>query len=245
MTFQLQGFRELADALNASSAQLERAFNDIGYAFAQEANAIVEETLIQAAAHAGPDAFPPQYIAPMLSAASKIVTVIPGSVELNFEEMGTATDLAEGYHYGAKIAGGGQVELPYTGEELKNETEVRYQAWLRVFHGDTWHGINYAGVWNETITARLTVWADKAPQWLLLEYGQEEWEPTIDPYPIVEDITTELYGLFETMLQSEIEYLVENLNRPLPIIPAGAVYDIRGRGSRIRSLRTGQFITGG
>lgn len=43
--------------------------------------------------------------------------------------------------------------------------------------------IPIVGSWSDTIAARLTAWAPKAPQWLLLEYGQFKWKPTITGLP--------------------------------------------------------------
>jgi hypothetical protein len=184
----------------------------------------------------------------MIEAASNIVVINPTDVSLNFDELGTWEELTEGYHYGAKLEGGGQVDLPWQGGQsdagLKNTVQERYEAWLRVFNGETWHTIDYSSSWSETISARISVWGSKAPQWLLLEYGQTEWEPTIEPYPVVEDITTELFALFEGMIQSEVQNIVDNINKPIPTIPTGAVYDVRGKGSRFRNLRTGRFIGG-
>lgn len=236
MPFELSGFRELEKALGDSSKYLEKAFNNIGGEFAEIAENLLIEILIQAAAQAGPDAFPLAYIEPMLEAAKEVVTVYPGGIALDFEALGNAQELSEGFHYGAKAAGGGQIDLPYRGEALKNDTESRYDAWQRVFHGESWHGIDYSGAWSETIAARLAVWGNKAPQWLLLQYGQEEFEPTIAPFPIVEDVTAELYGVFQSMLQSEVEQIVAEFNRPIPVITAPRTYynvrDARGRFAR-------------
>lgn len=234
MPFEVQGVKELQKALGDASKYLDQAFDNIGSEFSLVAEGFLIETLIQAAAQAGPEAFPIAYIEPMLEAAKEVVTIYPGGVGLDFEALGTADELAEGFHYGAKIAGGGQVDLPYGGDALKNDTEGRYYAWLRVFHGDTWHGIDYAGSWNETIAARLSAWGDKAPQWLLLEYGQEEWEPTINPFPIVENVTTELFTIFEGMLRSEVEQIVAGISKPIPSVtqPKTQNRDSRGRFSR-------------
>lgn len=243
MAIFLEGFRELSDALGASEYQLERAFRNVLYAFSSEAQQVIANNLIQAAAQAGPDAFPLQYVSPMIDAAKEVVVLNLNEVILDFERLGTMDDLEQGYHYKARIDNESHVELPYQGEDLKNEVDRRYEFWLRVFHGESYNNFDYAGAWSETIAARLAVWGNKAPQWLLLEYGQEEWDPTIEPYPIVEDVTVELYSLFETMLKSEVQYILDHLNRPVPTIPTGAAYDIRGRGSRVRDLTSGRFIT--
>lgn len=211
--FQVKGFKELERALGASSASITKAFSNVSLTFAQTAEQVVVNTLVEAAASAGPEAFPPAYIAPMLGAARGIINITSNEIGIDFEAMGTQGDLIEGFHYGARIEGGDHVGLPYLGESLKNDVEERYIAWLRVYHGETWHGIDYSGTWTETIGARLDAWGDKAPQWLLLQYGQTEWEPTNDPFPIIENVTTELSILFEALLRNEVKTIVDRFNR--------------------------------
>lgn len=191
---------------------MAEAFRNVIPAFSSQADDIIQNILIKAAAQAGSDAFPLAYIEPMLEAAGKMSIQRPTEFLLEFEEMGTADDLAEGFHYGAKIEGGGQVDLPYGGEPLKNDTQQRYEAWQRIYRGDTWHGLDYSNSWSETIQARLQVWDDKAPQWLLLQYGQTEFEPTILPYPIVEEVTFDLTQIFNSMLTLEINSIAARFN---------------------------------
>ena len=213
MQFDVSGFERLRLRLAATEEQMNEAFQNASELFLSQAHATIEAVLLKAAANAGEEAFPIAYIEPMLSAARRIIISSPADIVIDFEELGTPDDLQEGYHYGAKIDGGGQVDLPYGGEPLKNDTEKRYEAWLRVFHGETWHGINYAGAWNETIAARLEAWGDRAPQWLLLQYGQMEYEPIIFPYPVVEEITYELEQFFESVLNLEISSIVARFNK--------------------------------
>lgn len=253
--FLIEGFQKLADAYKASPDQLSRAFRSVSTAFSQEAEIIIESVLLEAAASAGQEAFPAAYIAPMLASARGIVTVSPLEVGIDFEAMGNRDDLIQGFHYGARIEGGDHVGLPYQGEALKNDVADRYIAWLRVYHGDTWHGINYAGTWTETIGARLNAWGDRAPQWLLLQYGQTEWEPTIEPFPIVENITAELYALYVQMLETEVNRIVSIANNTRygldsftegsSVYNAGQVsLDTRGRGSQYRGPK-GRFVKRG
>lgn len=246
MQIELSGFNELTRNLGLASQEISRAFNDIRYAFVIEAQSIIDEVLIQTAAQEGPDSFPPHYVEPMVSAAHRIINVSGIDVLIDFELMGTWDDLTLGYHEGARLAGGGAVSLPWTGGTseagLKNDVVDRYQFWLAVLHGEKYNNIDTTGMWENTISARLDAWGELAPQWLLLEYGQEEWEPTIRSYPIVETITAELSGLFTSMLTEEIERIVEQVN--LGQAPTGAVIDIRGRGSKFRDLSTGRFVKG-
>lgn len=227
MRFDVQGFKELERNIQNADRATERAFRNVSPAFIQQANVIISDVLIKAAAQAGNDAFPLAYIEPMLEAANKIVITSPGEVFIDFDELGTYDELEEGFHYGAKIEGGGQVDLPYGGEPLKNDTEQRYAAWQRVFHGDTWHGLDYSGSWSETIAARLSAWGDKAPQWLLLQYGQEEFEPTIQPYPIVEEISTDLATIFEGLMRTEISLIASNFNVGTSYTPSRSYYNVR------------------
>ena len=216
MQIELSGFNELTRNLGLASQEISRAFNTIRYAFTLEAQNIIDETLIQAAAQEGADAFPPHYVEPMISAAHKIIVTSGIDILIDFELMGTWDDLTAGYHEGARLAGGGSVSLPWTGgtseSGLKNDVVDRYEFWLAVFHGDTYNNISTEGLWEDTIAARLDAWGDKAPQWLLLEYGQEEWEPTITAYPIIETITTEITDLFTSMLTEEVERIVSQVN---------------------------------
>jgi len=137
MRFELSGFDRLLEKLSVAEAEAEEAFKNASSVFIPQAQATVQNVLTKAAAQAGDDAFPIAYIEPMLSAAEKIIIREPTAVLLDFEELGTADDLQEGFHYGAKIEGGGQVELPYGGEPLKNDTAERYEEWQRVFHSET------------------------------------------------------------------------------------------------------------
>lgn len=219
MRFDASGFKELSTAMGAASEHMARAFTNVVPVFIERAQEVIENSLIQAAAKAGPDAFPPQYIQPMIDAAQGILIAQPGEVVLDFEQLGTVDDLVEGFHYGAKIEGGGQVDLPYGGEVLKNDVNERYQAWLRILHGETWHGLDYSSSWSETIQARLDAWEGKAPQWLLLQYGQTEWEPTIQPNAIVEDVTAELFVVFDRLLLGEVNEIVAAINKPKPTRP--------------------------
>lgn len=217
MRLEITGVKELQADMAEQSAAIARAFKNIKPEFLVRAQEILEVELEEAAAQAGPQAFPLQYIPNMLAAASRVIQPSAGVVTLDFDELGTWDDLTEGYHYGAKLEGGGQVDLPWEGGQsdagLKNDAEGRYYAWLKVFAGETWHGLDYSGSWSETINARLDIWGDKAPQWLLLQYGQEEWEPTIAPYPIVENITTQVQSLFTFLLEREVREIVGRINR--------------------------------
>jgi hypothetical protein len=214
MRFEISGFKELVRKAKVASDDVAEAYRNIIPSFAVQAHATVQNVLLKAAAQAGAEAFPLAYIEPMLEAASQIVITSPAEVAIDFDELGSPDDLQEGFHYGAKIEGGGQVDLPYGGESLKNDTAERYEAWQRIFRGETWHGIDYSGSWSETIAARLEAWGDKAPQWLLLQYGQTEWEPIIFPYPIVEEITSDLTAIFESMLRLEINLIAARFNKP-------------------------------
>ncbi len=212
MRFDASGFKELQIKTQNADRAIEQAFRNISSSFTVQAKAVIDDILIKAAAQAGSEAFPLAYIEPMLRAAGNIIISQPTEVFVDFESLGTVEDLQEGFHYMARIDSESHVELPYGGEPLKNDTEQRYIAWQRVFHGETWHGIDYSGSWSETIAARLEVWGDRAPQWLLLQYGQEEFEPTINPYPIVEEITSDLAAIFEGMMRTEVSLIAAKFN---------------------------------
>lgn len=242
MRFDIEGAEALQRNFSNADRSIAQAFRNISVEFAEQAESVIQEILIRAAAQAGSDAFPVSYIEPMLEAAANTVIIAPNEVAIDLEQMGTYDDLQEGFHYGAKIEGGDRVGLPYEGEPLKNDTQSRYEAWQKVFHGETWHGIDYSGSWSETIAARLEAWGDKAPQWLLLQYGQEEFEPTIQPYPLVEEITAELTVIFEGTLRTEVNAIADSFNAGTtykPVFssaPSGRAYynvrDTKGRFTR-------------
>lgn len=85
-----------------------------------------------------------------------------------------------------------RVNLPYHGQALRvPSVSARYKYWLAMYkkidyNARSVRGKNYkvripTDAWQKTKEARVAYWNSigKAPQWLLLEYGQTKFKPTI------------------------------------------------------------------
>ncbi len=238
------GLTELTTALSSASNELGSIISRATDYFKSNAIQMINEEIISAAAYAGEDAFPRQYLYGILEHIPGILITEGNSLVLDFDELGTYAVLTTAFHYGARLSSGGTVELPWHGgggdSGLKNEVDKRYDFWSAVHGGYRYRNITTTGLWPETIAARVDQWNSlgKAPQWLFLQYGQEEWEPTIDPSPIVENITDNLYSLWRTILQGELDALIDQINDSKP----GVRYEPRGRGAKLRGP-LGRFIS--
>lgn len=182
--------------------KLNQAGKDTGNAI-RKARTQLTSILLQAitaqfnnAANREREAFPPIYFIQLLATLQNValinstqVSPYSFNVSINFGDLGTEEDLRQAYHYGAQLSSGGTVDLPYHSANLKNDVEVRYQFWYALRNNLTYNGRPLdPGLWNETLSARVAYFnsINKAPQWLLLQYGQADYEPTNQPYPIVE-----------------------------------------------------------
>lgn len=139
------------------------------------------------------------------------------SAEVDFETLGGWDDIEEASHYHASTEEG-QIELPYGGEEMENDVTDRHSFVLAMIEGVGWPNprgglIPTAGLWDETNEARQAYWGSKSPAWLYLEYGQEEWEPTIPPHDITgkfsERFNEEATAIFEEEWTAAVELLEE------------------------------------
>lgn len=142
--------------------------------------------------------------------------------------------LEEGFHYHAlidvpsaqfKVSNPLRVELPYGGEPLENPQEERYDFWKAVVAGTPYTitlggGVNplngkrtpkhdreipTAGLYEETLRARVNWWGNRYPEWLLLEYGQdfEPSSPATHFRELLETRVTEyMYATYEAILDS-------------------------------------------
>jgi hypothetical protein len=159
------------------------------------------------------------------------------NVEMDLNELGTREHLTTAYHRGAvyrstysepeaeytrgpkgrfvKSQGGHQVQLPWTGGDddssLASSVDKRYQYWRAMFQELPYKNIDTSGQYAETIIDRVRTWEnlDKAPQWLLLQYGQTEWFPTIDPFPIIEYCNYVMEFAAYTIAQYELTKTIE------------------------------------
>jgi len=131
-------------------------------------------------------------------------------VNVDLDYLGTSTDLERAYHRHALLAslrelnGKGshhsssmsqyRLEDPYTGQELYNEeVEKRQEFWETLVEGGTYVSrgpkgrgveINTAGMYDQTLIDRVVIWGNKAPEWLILEYGSHESSPYVAPQDV-------------------------------------------------------------
>lgn len=124
-------------------------------------------------------------------------------VSFDFNDLGTTKDLQRAFHQGAQLADGSKLDGPYEGQTLKNpDARERHIYWQAVRERkekaqnpkDPSKSIRVdPGAWDETIEKYISIWGDKAPQWLYLNFGQSQWDPKIGKHDLVER--------FETMWQ--------------------------------------------
>lgn len=144
-------------------------------------------------------------------------------VTLNLDPLGTSEDLIEGYHQGARLSSGGQLWEPYTGQSLKTpDPNRRYAAWIAVRYGlgaietDSGHLVHFEfpeGAWEDTIQQRISIWGDKAPEYLYVLYGQEEWEPHVPPQPVIENFN-QYFGIdFEGIIYTWLDEAIAEVER--------------------------------
>lgn len=169
--------------------------------------------------------FPPRYQQHLMETVDQIIPTVfmDGDdlfINLNLEEfLGDRDDLEKAYHQGAQLEGGGTHWGPYEGQALKNDTAERHIFFEALHRGETSiqvgdkkvHVQPYA--WEETIERYLAIWGDKAPQWLFIQFGQEEWAPYIPQYNIIGNIQERINGFAAGYLASLIAQEVEIANR--------------------------------
>jgi hypothetical protein len=159
-----------------------------------------------------PEAFPPAYLIQLLSSLALLnvdvkVDKYSFNVSVNLGDLGTHEELIQGYHYGAQLTSGGQVELPYGSASLKNDVYQRYLFWEALRFKTLYKGRALSDdLWSSTISARVGFWTsiEKSPQWLLLQYGQEEWEPKNEAFPVVEELREIIYSTAQGIYAQEL-----------------------------------------
>ena len=184
---------------------------------------------IQNAAARHSEAFPPAYMIHLLSQLSELqvetsISEYSFNIAFNFNQLGTKDDLMQGYHYGALLKSGGFVDLPWHGgssdASLKNDVMTRYEFWTALRFNLTYKGRPIENtLWNDTINARVSTWNSlgKAPEWLLLQYGQQEWEPTLEPTPIIENTRAILKELGQEIFADELLQQYQKMQKRLGI----------------------------
>lgn len=216
---------------------------------------VFAEAVIQANSQGG---FPAPFQAHVLSSIQHlpILPIVNGTlitVFVDFDILGTESDLRRAFHQGAKLTGGGGRDGylwgPYNGQELvSKDAAKRYVAWNAVandsgaykFGGPkskTYYLPEWAS-WENTINQRIAIWGDRAPEWLYVQFGQEEWSPKIPAGSVIEDFYSTLKIQSEILVARELADFVRAAQvYPFPI--AGVA---RGRGARYREVSSGQFI---
>lgn len=121
-------------------------------------------------------------------------------IAIDFDELGTKEELESAYHRHAQLAGGGTVEGPYDGQELKNTSAHRHIFFEALIRGTDYIDPNtgkkiparkLAGLWDQTLEEYVEIWGNKAPEWLFLQHGTK-WQPNIPPYDIAGEINREI-----------------------------------------------------
>lgn len=198
------GAPEVISAIRHLPSLIDSAFQSAANQTIGIMNRMVDEVFAEAANAAG-EGFPliyREHLLQTVSMTSAKVEFWSGSgfsVNYDFDQLGSYEDLSEGFHYHAMTADGDQVELPYTGQPLKNDLGTRYEYWLTMFFLDS-EGL------AETYAARVAWWSTKgvAPEWLLLNFG-EPYFPAIMPFPLVETIRYRLGHIMQQVLDQELD----------------------------------------
>lgn len=179
-------------------------------------------------------------------------------INFDFDGLGTHEELTRAYHQGAMLAEGGRLWGPYTGQALKQtDPSERHTFWEAFQEGRSTVQMGNKRVpttksghtWEETKQQYVNIWGEKCPEWLFIQYGQEEWEPTIPSFDIIGEFEQRLYALAET----ELVYFVETeLAIANSYITTGIEVGFTSRGQpRLASptttiggktYRTGQFV---
>lgn len=160
----------------------------------------------------------------------------------SIENLGDYATLREGFHYHAildvpsnqfSVTNPPRVELPYTGQALHNEQEDRYEAWQSVVAGQPFEvefggGINpktgrktpshkqsfpTAGLYEETLRARVAYWGNTFPEWLVLEYGSQGYEPVVPPTHFKYYTEQRIYDYMHTTYEEVGQSIVDAWNR--------------------------------
>lgn len=222
------------DAVIAASERIGSTFTRLGNMIESHMYGVVKDIIYQefeAAAEIADsdDGFPDRYKQHMLEAVRENIypTVLMNGDELFIsfdieESLGGLDDLQRAFHQGAQLAGGGKLWGEYTGQALKNDDPAeRHVFWEALRYGADKVDIKGKSVhirdssWEETLEQYLRIWGEKAPQWILIQFGQEEWEPTVPQVDIFNNIKRAIrdYSSFYLASVLEAEVAVANAYR--------------------------------
>lgn len=132
--------------------------------------------------------------------------------------LGDSNDLSKGYHREALADDLGtshsgrkpRIHLPYAGQGLYNaDTDKRAEFWEAIEKGIPYDvgknstkssqvTIDTSGMFDATLLDRVSHWGEKAPEWLIIQWGSHRdgtgEKPQTKPQPLIEDLQ-ELIGL--------------------------------------------------
>jgi hypothetical protein len=177
------------------------------------------------------------------------------------------------------------IELPYTGQEMYNQKrpERRRAFWEAIVAGTVVQveikrrsrkegggmigytiPVSTAGMYDETLNARVATWGSTYPEWRFLEYGNAG-PPAIRATHFRSMIEQSTLSFMEEAWRIQFDELVDEWNRNNVSASPYAQqqerewerfysshmeetidrydygYDVRGKGSKIRNLKTGRF----
>lgn len=206
------------DAVLAGADRISSTFERLSSMIEVEMRVIVKQIIVDEFESAvnlanSDDGFPERYQQHLMETVKQIIpTVIMNGGELfvgvDLEEwLGGEEDLKKAFHQGAQLAEGGRLWGDYTGQALKNDdAEERHTFWEALRYGRDSVVIKGKNVhlrdstWEETMEQYLKIWGEKAPQWLFIQFGQEEWEPTVPEIDIFNNIKRSVRGFAATFL---------------------------------------------
>jgi hypothetical protein len=262
----IQGIEEFEEAMRIANYQ---AVYEIQGGLESLIFSVFEEALLEAG-----EGFPTQYaehLAEGLAKLSPKVTATDVSLiveTFDFRTLGDRSDIYEAFHYHAILAvasgkKGGfdihnppQVELPYQGQALHADVDRRYEVWEAIYSGATEIQVQFrghsstidipAGLWEETIAARIGYWRSIGayPEYILLDAGQTEWSPTITPTRFISLMEERILEFMEEIWQAHYDSILDRWNNPaIGHKPIDTYFDTGV--SRFRDPGTGRFIKGG
>lgn len=213
----VSGEDEFLRNLQASPRAVETAMQRAAFQIRPQVKDVLISVFEQAMAVAG-EGFPDIYKAHLSSTLRGFPIEITAAgltldVLASLDNLGSYDDFEEGFHYHAQLGEGEIVGLPYEGEPLKNDISKRYTYWLSMVTGVQAPGMPPPASVDETYAARVTYWESigKAPEWLLLNYGQGEYYPYVNAYPIVETLNTDIEVLLQSTVEREIDMAMERV----------------------------------
>jgi hypothetical protein len=191
---------------------------------------ILVETIMEIAPSAGPG-FPEIYQDHLIKTiyANPPITQSEAGVEIDLLLLGTYEDYARGFHRHAIGSDNKRIELPYMGQDLRNDTDVRTVFWEDKVYPTF--------LYEDTLYNRLEVWGNLAPEWWVLQNGSET-EPYVRPVPLTELVSAIAVPRLAALYDEALQEAVNRADRGFATTPAGGLrYAVRGGNPE----NTGQF----